>query len=93
MDDETKKLLLENAEVSRKTFEIVQKMERRFFWQRVLKMAKWIIIIALLGLSYWQAQPYIGSLLAIYQNIGGTLDQVQGAQRNIPIDLQKLLGQ
>ena len=86
-------MLLENAEIARKTLEIAQRIERRLFWQRALKMAKWFIIISLLVLSYWQAQPYIGPILEIYKNIGGALNQVQGTQGNLPKELQGLLTQ
>ncbi len=91
MDDETKKLILENIELSKKTLEVVQKMERRIFWQRVLKTAKWVVIIALTALGFWQIQPYLNGVLNLYQGLLGTLNQTQGVQNNLPAELQKLL--
>jgi len=93
MDEETKKLILENTEIVRKTLEVTQRIEKRLFWQRALKTAKWVIIIALTALGFWQIQPYIDPILGLYQNLFGVLGQTQNLQQNFPADLQKLLVQ
>ena len=91
MDDETKKLILENTELVRKTLEATQRIERRLFWQRALKMARWAIIIALTALGFWQIQPYLTGVLNLYQGLWETLNQTQGIQNNLPAELQKIL--
>lgn len=91
MDEEIKKLLFKNLELSKETLEQVKKIRRRFFWQNILKTAKWAIIIVLVLLGFQQIQPYLNDLWSLYQNLGGTLNQIQGVQKNIPEDLQKFL--
>lgn len=76
-DEEIKKLLLENVELSRKTLEVVKKIERRFFWQRMLHLGKWVIIAVFIIFGIWQIQPYINNILSLYQTL--------------PMDAQKLL--
>ncbi|QQG46132.1 MAG: hypothetical protein HYY55_04200 [Candidatus Niyogibacteria bacterium] len=93
MGDDERKLLTENLELSRKVLGIVKKMERRIFWQRALKTAKWVVIIALTILGFWQIQPYLNNVLNLYQGLLGTLNQTQGIQNNLPAELQKLLVQ
>ena len=93
MDEDVKKLLLENTEIVRKTLEVAQRIEKRLFWQRVLKMARWAVIIVLVAFGVWQIQPYINPVLGLYQNLFGVLGQTQNLQQNFPADLQKLLVQ
>ncbi|OGZ30220.1 MAG: hypothetical protein A3J00_00975 [Candidatus Niyogibacteria bacterium RIFCSPLOWO2_02_FULL_45_13] len=84
MDEESKKLLLENIEISKKTLEEVRKIERRLFWQRIFKIARWAVIIAFVAVGLWQIQPYIDILLASYQNIGNTVGNFQEIIKGLP---------
>lgn len=90
---EIAKLLRENLEISRKTLKIVQKMQRAVFWQRVLKMTKWGIIIGLIVFGFIKIQPYLESIFELYQSLGNTLSRIQElpSSQNLPEGLKNIL--
>ena len=89
MDEETKKLLRENLDVSRETLKTTQKIHRAIVWRRIFSAIKWGFIIIFLAISFWQLQPYLDPLITIYRDLLGTLPGIQDIGQKI----QTILGQ
>lgn len=85
VDEETKKLLRENLDVSREILKTTQKIHRAVVWRRIFNAVKWGFIVIFLAISFWQLQPHLGPLMTIYGNLPG----IQG----IPQKIQTILGQ
>jgi hypothetical protein len=67
MDEEIKNLLKENLEVSKKSLEILRKIDRdrkiRFFF----KIIYWLVIILIIYYSYQLFQPYFAFLKQFFE--------------------------
>lgn len=87
VENEVKKMLIENLEMSREVLKNVKKLRQALLWHRIFTIVKWGIIIAFLIIGFFQLQPYLDSLYVIYQNLGG----VSGQLENIPKILQNIL--
>jgi hypothetical protein len=62
MDEEIKNLLKENLEVSKKSLEILRKIDRDRKISFFLKIVYWLAIILIIYYSYQFLQPYFDSL-------------------------------
>jgi predicted nucleic acid-binding Zn ribbon protein len=62
MDEEIKNLLKENLEVSKKSLEILKKINRERKIKFFFKIIYWLIIILLIYYGYQSLQPYFASL-------------------------------
>jgi hypothetical protein len=62
MDEEIKNLLKENLEVSKKSLEILRKIDRDRKISFFFKIIYWLAIILIIYYSYQFLQPYFASL-------------------------------
>ena len=62
MDEEIKNLLKENLEVSKKSLEILRKIDRDRKINFFFKIIYWLVIILIIYYSYQLLQPYFVSL-------------------------------
>jgi CHASE3 domain sensor protein len=62
MDEEIKNLLKENLEVSKKSLEILRKIDRDRKISFFFKIIYWLVIILIIYYSYQLLQPYFASL-------------------------------
>jgi hypothetical protein len=62
MDEEIKNLLKENLEVSKKSLEILKKIDRGRKISFFFKIIYWAIIVLLVYYGYQSLQPYFASL-------------------------------
>jgi hypothetical protein len=62
MDEEVKNLLKENLEVSKKSLEILRKIDRDRKISFFFKIIYWLIIILAIYYGYQIFQPYLDSL-------------------------------
>ena len=84
-DDELKKLLKQNLEVSRETLSYVKSVYRSFVWRRFFGLIKWGLIIGLMIFGFIQLQPYLDSMSKIIETISGT---VSGLPNVLPTSRQ-----
>ena len=78
MDEEIKKLLKRNIEISQETLSYVRSINRQFIWQRFFRIIKWGLIIGLLVFGFIQLQPYIDILAKNYESISKMFNQLPG---------------
>jgi hypothetical protein len=62
MDEEIKNLLKENLEVSKKSLEILRKIDRDRKISFFFKIIYWLVIILIIYYSYQLLQPYFAFL-------------------------------
>jgi hypothetical protein len=67
MDEEIRNLLKENLEVSKKSLEILEKAERARKIGLFLKIIYWGVLILIIFLAYYFAQPYFATLRQILE--------------------------
>ncbi|MFA7315759.1 MAG: hypothetical protein WC059_03090 [Candidatus Paceibacterota bacterium] len=80
MDPETKQLLKENVELSRRNNEMLEKVVRYQKWNQIYRALYWgIIIFSSVG-AYYFIQPYLSSFV----NISGDVSHIN--------DITKTLG-
>ena len=84
-DDELRKLLRQNLEISKETLSYVKSVHRSFMWRRFFGLIKWGLIIGLLIFGFIQLQPYLDSMSKILETISGT---VSGLPKVLPTGRQ-----
>ena len=88
MDEEIKKLISDNLELSRENNLLLKKLVSYQRWQQWLGITKWIIIIgSAVGFAYY-LQPVIGNLLGTYNGLLETVSElsVKTLPINLPLD-------
>ena len=79
MDEEIKKIMAENLELTRETHLLVKKIHRHMVWQRVVSLIYLFLIIGPIILAFIYLPPIIGPVLRQYQELlGGVSRQQQG---------------
>ncbi|KKS16121.1 MAG: hypothetical protein UU71_C0007G0001 [Parcubacteria group bacterium GW2011_GWB1_41_6] len=76
MDEEIKKILLRNLEVSEQSLKILKKMRGAQVAARVFKVIYWLMILGIIVGGYIYLKPYLAKLQAMIQN-------VQNLQQNL----------
>ena len=77
MDEELKKLLEENIEISRESLKILKGIRRHNRISSAFKVFYWLIIIGALAGAYYFLEPYIKQGLAIVNQVQETVSGVQ----------------
>src|SRR3989344_3456533 len=77
MDDELKKLLQENLEVSRESLKILKKVNRDRIWGKVYGFLKFAVIVVLTVGSYVYMEPYLRSTIEMLNKISTGVGEVQ----------------
>ena len=75
-EDELRKLLRQNLEVSRETLSYVKSVHRSFVWRRFFGLIKWGLIIGFTIFGFMQLQPYLDSLSKILETISGAVSEL-----------------
>lgn len=77
MDEEIKKLLEENLEISRQSLKILKGIRRANRIAAAFKILYWLVIIGALAGAYYFLQPYIQNAVGIAQEVQQTLSGTQ----------------
>jgi membrane protein required for beta-lactamase induction len=76
MDEETKKLLREEAELNKENNRLLNELVWYQKWSRWLNIVKWLIVIGTtLGALYY-VQPILNNLLKTYSGLLETISEV-----------------
>jgi hypothetical protein len=85
--EEIKRLMRKNLSVSEECLQILKKMHRAQLMGRLLKVLKWLIIVALALGAYYYAQPYMDTfwqaMTELRQGLVG-LKSVGNTATNLP---------
>ena len=75
MDEETKKLLREDVEITKENNQLLNKLVSYQRWARWLNVSKWVIVVAItLGTLYY-VQPMLDGALNYYKTILDTVSE------------------
>ena len=66
MDEETKKLIQENLELSKKNNEILHKLYKFQRFNQMIRVAYWVIIILVAVGAFYFVQPFLDQLSGFY---------------------------
>ena len=72
-DEEIKKLLRKNIELSQETLSYVRSINRQFMWRRFFMIIKWGLILGLLVFGFIQFQPYLDQTTKVLEAISHSL--------------------
>lgn len=78
-------------ELTKENNRILRAMHRRMFWSQIFTIIYWLIILGVMGWSYYYLQPYFQKYLSTYQSIMKTLDTVQTQGTSLPSDFKGIL--
>ena len=78
-------------ELTKENNRILRSMHRRMFWSQIFTIIYWLIILGVMGWSYYYLQPYFEKYLSTYQSIMKTLDNVQSQGSTLPTDFKGIL--
>ena len=85
MEDEMKKLLRRNLELTRENNKLLKKIRRNAVVANIMRLVWWAVIIGVpVFLYYYVFQPYIAELGAAYQGVTDGVSGAQDAFLNIP---------
>ncbi|HRH31245.1 MAG TPA: hypothetical protein PK950_01100 [Candidatus Paceibacterota bacterium] len=77
MDEEFKKLLLENIQLTRENHTMLKKLRRAQKNAKMMKMIYWVIIIALAYMAYVKVRPLIQQASDTYNAAQQQLDSIK----------------
>ena len=72
MDVETKTLLEANLKRTEEVLKLSKKIHRNILLGRVLKTIKYLIILVVLVIGFFQLQPYLGTIYELFGQAIGT---------------------
>ena len=77
MDEELKKILKENIEISRESLKILKGIRRSSRMAAVFKTFYWLVILASIAGSYYYFQPYIKVIMTSFDQISDSFSALQ----------------
>lgn len=84
MDQELRKLLKRNLEISKENNEMLHRLQSSMRWSRFFKLAYWVVIIAIMLGAYYFIQPFVDQLVGAYGGLSDGIDNLQGIKDAIP---------
>jgi type II secretory pathway component PulM len=87
MEEEIKKLLQENLEVSKESLKILRGIQRRYTISFIGKLIYWAIIIFLLIYFYNFLKPYFDKIL----NLLESLEKIKGVNAENSQNIQQII--
>jgi len=76
LDEELKKLLKENVELSHESLKILRRMNRARIMGGVFRFLKWGLIVGVSVWSYLQLQPFVAKYLGLMQQLSSGAESV-----------------
>ncbi|MEI8338044.1 MAG: hypothetical protein WCF92_02755 [bacterium] len=83
MDDEIENLLRETRDLAEENNKILKGIRRSNRWGAFIKVFYWIIFIALTIGAFAYIQPYLDSMLKLYNQVEGANNQITASQGTI----------
>jgi len=78
IDEELRRLLNENLEVSKETLKITKKMNRARVWGSVFSFLKWVVIIGVSVGSFYYIEPMLQKTL---ETLTGAMDEINQVKK------------
>ncbi len=100
MEDEVRKLLKENLEVTKEIHKIVRNIDKYIFYQKIFWLIKFLLIVIPIILGIIYLPPIFKNIIHQYQGLLNTPNNITNSLNNngkklninkLPLDIQKLL--
>jgi len=89
----SEKEINELLELTRDNNRMLHRMRRSMIWSKIFTFLYWMVILGVMGASYYFLQPYVTKYWDVYQSTMKTLEGVQQTgstfQRDISVLLEK----
>ncbi|HXK31844.1 MAG TPA: hypothetical protein VJZ94_03965, partial [Candidatus Paceibacterota bacterium] len=89
----SEKEINELLELTRDNNRMLHRMRRNMIWSKIFTFLYWMVILGVMGASYYFLQPYVTKYWDVYQSTMKTLEGVQQTgstfQRDISVLLEK----
>ena len=89
--EELKELVQRDIAIGAETRDMVHQMRRSARWGLFFTVLYWLLILGVLGASYYYVSPYINKIFGVYQSIEHNNAQSQNIFQNIEQTLGKLV--
>lgn len=83
--------LTELLELTRENNRMLHSMYRRMFWSQVFTYIYWLLILGVMGWSYYYLQPYISQYWELFQNINNQLSKLENGGISFPAEIRSIL--
>lgn len=80
--------MAELLDLTRENNRILRSMHRRMLWSQIFTFLYWLVILGVMGWSYYYLQPYLDKYWNAYQTMTKTLNNFEGGGK---MDIQGLL--
>ncbi|OGZ04803.1 MAG: hypothetical protein A2845_05565 [Candidatus Lloydbacteria bacterium RIFCSPHIGHO2_01_FULL_49_22] len=77
-------------DIEKENNRILRGMHRSMLWGRIFTFIYWLVILGVLGWSYYFVQPYLVKYLETYQKLVHTISTLDSGAASLP-NLQGLL--
>jgi len=81
MTPEEKRLLEETAKLAKENNVILRKMRRSAIWGSIFKVIYWLVILGGLAVSWYYIEPYINTILEMYEQVQGQMESLKNFGR------------
>ena len=78
MDEQNKHLLEENLALAKENNQMLKKVLRSQKRGEIMKVVYWLLIIGIALGAFYFVQPYLESVISIYTNTAGVLEEING---------------
>ena len=85
------KKLDELLSLTRENNRILRKMHRGMIWGQVVTFIYWLIVLGVMGWSYYYFQPYFAKYISSYQKAVKTLDSIQKESSGVSGNIQMMI--
>src|SRR3989338_9321525 len=89
--EELKELVEKDLKLNAETNQMVHQIRRSARWGVFFQALYWLLILGVLGASYYYISPYISKIFDVYQNIQHTSTQSQNFFENLQETFGKLI--
>jgi hypothetical protein len=73
LEPKEEELLKETYKIEKENNEMLHTMYNNMWWGRIFRIFYWMLILGLMVGSYYYAQPYIESLLKMYNSVSSMI--------------------
>ncbi len=81
----------EMLELTRENNKILRKMHRGMIWSQIFTFLYWMVILGVMGASYYYLQPYITKYWGLYQSAVSTLEQIKETGSTLTNDIDGIV--
>lgn len=82
--------MTELLDLTRENNRILRSMHRRMLWSQIFTFLYWMVILGVMGWSYYYLQPYLDKYWGAYQQMTKTLSNFENSSNSLQGLLEKV---